>query len=374
MHRDDANRAREFSKPGGLALNLLGRELLQRGFRVAIVSHLPGTPHQVYSGENFRYVSVESRVRARDRALSFWRRERFYMAREVRKLNPQLVHAHWTYEYALAGLTTRIPLLITAHDAPLAIFKIFRDPYRFIRLLVAIRVSFVSSSRGVPIAAVSPALAADWLVEMRWRKFMPILTNFTELTSDGSTIHKAKVPVMVEIANASDLKRVKLLLCSFVLVREKVLNAQLHLIGEGLGHNGPMHLWAQKEGLSSGVTFLGLSSRDQIVRVLKEAWVHVHLSKTESFGLTVIEAMALGCPVVALKSAGAVPWLLSGGCGIVVDSDVPKEIARSLVALLADNVKRDELSEKSMKKVAREFSPKAAVDSTLEQYRKIISQ
>jgi phosphatidylinositol alpha-1,6-mannosyltransferase len=63
----------------------------------------------------------------------------------------------------------------------------------------------------------------------------------------------------------------------------------------------------------------------------------------EGLGIVYLEASATGLPVVAGDSGGAPDAVLDGETGHVVDGRSPSDVARSLVALLADDLVRRRL-------------------------------
>jgi len=91
-----------------------------------------------------------------------------------------------------------------------------------------------------------------------------------------------------------------------------------------------------KRGLADNVRFIGyLERRNELPACYRGADVFVFASKTETQGLVLLEAMALGVPVVALAKMGTADVLKEGaGCRIAPD-DV-SGFARILLPLLAD--------------------------------------
>jgi 1,2-diacylglycerol 3-alpha-glucosyltransferase len=93
-----------------------------------------------------------------------------------------------------------------------------------------------------------------------------------------------------------------------------------------------------KRGLGANVRFVGyLERRTELPSCYCAADVFVFASKTETQGLVLLEAMALGVPVVGLAEMGTKDVLKEGaGCRIAPD-DVAG-FARVLIPLLADRI------------------------------------
>ncbi|KHD87932.1 MAG: hypothetical protein OM95_11720 [Bdellovibrio sp. ArHS] len=91
----------------------------------------------------------------------------------------------------------------------------------------------------------------------------------------------------------------------------------------------------------------------------------------EGFGIPVLEAMALGTPVVT--SSGGVLEEISADAASLVDPGSPQAMAAALVRVLTDQVYREALIEKGRRQAAKFTWEKCAQD-TLEVYRKILGR
>ncbi len=100
-----------------------------------------------------------------------------------------------------------------------------------------------------------------------------------------------------------------------------------------IGGNGPercrLQELAGELGLRERVSFPGLMKREQVRELFQQAHVVVSASNTETFGVTLIEAMACGTPVVATRSGGP-EFFVNERNGVVAESGV-KELAEALI-------------------------------------------
>lgn len=371
MFDSDNARAIAHDIPSGQSVVSLARGLLEKGHYVSVVSISDGPEDIRFSGEKFSFTGLAISRRARWQVLTLWERESRKLRDVVNTVDCDVVHAQWTYEYAMAGLRSKKPLVITAHDAPWTIFLHFKDAYRFFRLVYAHVVALVARRRGIVISAVSPYLKSAWEREMAWSRDMPVVPN--AVSAPTGKHEKAAYPLVVEVADNSQRKNIKNLLRAMEVVRHRFPEAQLVLLGHGLGDDGPLAGWARLENLDEGVAFLGHQKRDKIEEMLGSALVHAHVSREESFGLTMVEAMAAGTAVLAGKKSGAVPWILEHGeAGILANVEDPNEIADGICQLLADPKLRERLSQRGRTRFETYFSVGATVDGYLALYERVL--
>ena len=159
--------------PGAPLMTTLAQALVERGHEVAAISTCYSSP--VAELEPFRHWerrpgqgidiyfcpqrprSFRGSDARRGRAVDFFRFERDGLRAAIDHFRPQLIHAHWTYEFAWAALDSGVPTLATAHDSPSKVLRYMPNPYRFVRYLMARRVI----ARCRHLSAVSPDLERD---------------------------------------------------------------------------------------------------------------------------------------------------------------------------------------------------------------------
>jgi len=99
-----------------------------------------------------------------------------------------------------------------------------------------------------------------------------------------------------------------------------------------------LHRYVAELGLSGAVTFGGHASDAAVTAAYAQADVLVVTSEHEGFCVPVVEAMAVGLPVVAFAQ-GALPEVL-GDAGTFVSSKDPFALSEAIAALLADGPRR----------------------------------
>lgn len=95
-------------------------------------------------------------------------------------------------------------------------------------------------------------------------------------------------------------------------------------------------------------------------------------SRSESFSLVALEAMAIGTPIVATAVGGLADLLRESGAGILAPPEDPPAVADAVERLLADPVSRERMREAG-KAYARRYSVDRMVDGYLDMYRAVLA-
>jgi glycosyltransferase involved in cell wall biosynthesis len=134
---------------------------------------------------------------------------------------------------------------------------------------------------------------------------------------------RSPTPLVVYVGRMKRYKRVDLAIRAFGALRSRVPNAELLLAGGGSDHDR-LRLLVTEMGLDGPVRFLGIPRGPELVQLYQRAWVHVQPSSAEGWGLTAMESMACGTPVVAV-AGGALAQTVSPTCAdlLAAEPSVP---------------------------------------------------
>lgn len=108
--------------------------------------------------------------------------------------------------------------------------------------------------------------------------------------------------------------------------------------------------------VAARVEFTGPLPHDEVVGHIQRCRVLVNPSYSESFGMSLIEAMACARPVVATRVGGMPTIVDHGQTGVLVDRGDPAALADALLALLDDADRADEMGSKGRARVEAQFS------------------
>jgi len=166
------------------------------------------------------------------------------------------------------------------------------------------------------------------------------------------------------------LKGVFVLVEAFSRVSKEVPDAKLVIAGGGMELPEAVKL-AEKLGISEKVNFLGPKPLPEVAELMAAADVFVLPSLSEAFGLSVLEAMASGTPVVSTRTPGPSAVIKDGVNGILVPAGDPLSLAEAIVRVLSDGNLSESLRSNGPE-LARKFSLEATARKVLEIYEEAI--
>lgn len=176
-------------------------------------------------------------------------------------------------------------------------------------------------------------------------------------------------PVLVHVSRLAFEKNIDFILRSLVLIKTQVSDVLLVIVGEGPARS-QLAARVQALGLIENILFTGYLSRDGSLEDCYSAGsAFVFASRTETQGLVLLEAMALGVPVVSTAVMGT-KEVLSGGLGSLIAQEDEQDFATKAARLLTDPVLRERLSREAVQH-ARSWSAPILADRMLQLYRHV---
>ena len=179
-------------------------------------------------------------------------------------------------------------------------------------------------------------------------------------------------PVLVHVGRLAFEKNVHFLLRVLARVKRGIPDVLLVLAGEGPARRSLEALGAEL-GLKGNLLFVGYLGRDgELEDCYSAGDAFVFASRTETQGLVLLEAMALGVPVVSTAVMGT-KEVLDGGEGCLIAEDDEVDFASKVERLLGDGDLRATLSEQA-RSYARSWSAPILADRMLDFYGTVISR
>lgn len=143
-------------------------------------------------------------------------------------------------------------------------------------------------------------------------------------------------------------------------------NYIVNLVGDGVNRS-KLEEYVSQKLLSDRVNFLGY--RDDVADILRSTDIYIQASNWEGFGLSVVEAMALGLPVIASNIIGLKE--IVDGVGMTFENNQPHKLAEMILKLGTNKELLEDMKAKSVKK-SKEFNIERTAIEYYKLYKEII--
>ena len=182
---------------------------------------------------------------------------------------------------------------------------------------------------------------------------------------------------IIQIARlCSKIKGQDIAIRAIAFLKEKYPNIDISLSFVGTGENEPeLKTLAVENRIENSIVFLGQKSRTWIKEHLQDFDVLIQPSLYEGFGLTVIEGLAAGLPVIVSNLEGPKEILNFLNVGLTVEAGDPNDLAEKILQIQNDYLSGNLLNTNYLikdKKQMAAFDIQTTVFCYMEQYRKLI--
>ena len=277
-----------------------------------------------------------------------------------------LLHVHYAIPHAYAAYMAKkmlfdigieIPIVTTLHGTDITLV----GSHPFYR--PAVTFSINHSDR---VTAVSKSLKEDTLNLFDIKKKIDVIPNFIDTEAIGtkdkpckrSLLAKKEEKILTHISNFRPLKRIVDVIDIFKGINSKI-DSKLMMIGEGPEKRKAIR-YVSDNKLKDKVLFLGNSN--EIDKILCYSDLFLLPSEKESFGLSALEAMAHGVPIIS-SNAGGIPEVnLNGKTGFISNIGDTDSMINNAMSLLS-NPQKHKLFKKQAQLQAKKFDLESVVDS-----------
>ena len=267
---------------------------------------------------------------------------------------PAVLHAHDSHALLLGVVASRLggrPLVATRRSTTVP-GRTWRHPGRVIAISGAVESALKEGGVAPSRIAVVPS-GID-------------LAALTASRREGITSSRSEV---ISLGALTREKGHRTLVEAFAQVAKHLPHARLTIAGEG-PERGSIEALIRHHQLDTRVVLAG-ELVDPVQR-LAQATVLVQPSLREALGTAVLEAMALGVPVIGSRVGGLIE-LLGDGTGVLVPPGDLDRLAQAIIDLLEDAGLRDELRRKGMERV-RHYDIRGMAERCAQVYRSALNQ
>jgi N-acetyl-alpha-D-glucosaminyl L-malate synthase BshA len=345
----------------GVVATELGKALAAKGHQIHFISYAMPMRLDGYLGNVF-YHEVEMATYPLFEFPLYTPALASKMVEVARFEKLDLIHAHYAIPHATSAYLAReivgngLKIVTTLHGTDIT--------------LVGLEPSFLpvmkfSIEKSDGVTAVSRFLREKTTTNYGINKAIEVIPNFVD-TEKYKRIPCEEVcekfapkgeKILVHTSNFRTVKRVPDVIKIFYEVRKKV-PSKLILVGDG-PERSSCELLVRELGIKDHVRFLG--KQLELVPILSAADLFLMPSQSESFGLSALEAMSCGVPVVS-SSVGGLPELqVHGETGYIAEIGDIERMAKYAVELLTNGAKHALFSAAARRRAVEQFDVKKIV-------------
>ncbi|MEO0078054.1 MAG: glycosyltransferase family 4 protein [candidate division WOR-3 bacterium] len=355
----------------------LGMALKQMGHDVLVVTH--AIPGHITMAEQVEPAIPVLRLPGallvfRDHDIALDPRMFPAFGRVLDEFRPDIVHGQSEGSLLVYGALAlarrrRVPTVITRHSIIGAKPRLVRPA-----LHLAARL-FSAAADGLIAVSRACALEADG-----FRGPMKVIPNGVDITTfSPSPTRRAQTRqefgygpqdiVIGFVGRLHTTKGIPLLFSLFYQLAGAHDHVRLLVAGPG-----PLRRWAETQAAGKGtqVRVLGAQPYDRVARLLNATDVFALPSRSEGFGISVLEAMACGVPSVAFNRWGLKELIDNGRTGLLADS--PDQFYCQLESLCTNAQLRQKLGEAARRKASEAFCWERVAAETVAFYRELVAR
>jgi glycosyltransferase involved in cell wall biosynthesis len=137
-------------------------------------------------------------------------------------------------------------------------------------------------------------------------------------------------------------------------------------------HSKELRDLASQLGITDQVLFTGYLNPPQRLNAYADADIFILTSRSENFGVAVVEAMACGLPVIVSDQVGLAEVIQQEKAGLVTPLD-PNKISAALITLLQDSQLCQQIGRRGRRVAHEQFAPKAVARKMLEEFEGVLA-
>jgi len=297
---------------------------------------------------------------------------------ELKKIKPDIVHLESIFGIAWEGLIAAkllgIPIILTAHTifpgttGEISLFGIQESKY-FKKFLWKYMNFFLNLCN--LIITPSETIKQE-LIKHNVKTPIQVISNGinTKLFTFYKRKNKKEVTALY-VGRLVSSKHVDVILKAFKLVLQEKIMSNLWIVGRG-PEEKRLREYVNKNKLEESIKLFGCIENSKLPEIYKKADILVTASTIETEGITILEGMSTGLPVVGVD-ARAIPLLIKKDVGFIAKPYNEKEIAEFIIKLAKNYKLRLKLGKNASKK-AEEYELEKVVSDLYKGYQSLINK
>jgi glycosyltransferase involved in cell wall biosynthesis len=300
------------------------------------------------------------------------------LARLVRERRIAIVHAHVARDYPLAALAagrSNARLVLTRHVLfPLS--KIHRLTLRRTSRVIAVSEAVADGLRAQKIFPASKIITIHNGIDVKRFEQGDRGTGVPPVNHHGQAAHAPRRRRVGMIGHLAPIKGQEEFLRAAAIVSGARPDVDFVIAGEDKSRDGENRANIEKLirdlDLKDRVQLTGWT--DEVAGLLATLDLFVAPARSEPFGLSIVEAMAAGVPVIATASEGAREIIDAGDSGRFVPIGDVAALASAIADLLGNANERERLASNARTVVNSKFTMERMVDRTELLFREVIAE
>ena len=204
------------------------------------------------------------------------------------------------------------------------------------------------------------------------------LYNCIDTESDVESLHESRLTNHVSritftlgiVSRLSYEKGIDIMIAALPAIIGKHPDIRLLIVGDG-AERERLQAQAKTLGVSEHIEWAGLQPKERLPDFYGQMDIVVIPSRFEGFGLTAIEAMAAGVPVVTSAVDGLGEVMADGKTGLLFESENAEALAEAVTTLLDDDELRERFAAAGAERVRKHFSYNIYKKSLIELYESV---
>jgi len=283
-----------------------------------------------------------------------------FINKKIKELNLDIIHVHQPFSLGKEGLRyakkLNIPIVFTYHAK-------YEDYVHYVPFLPENLLAELVKKEAVRFSnhcdlVIAPSLGIQKIIIKRgvekekikvlatgidWKKFQK--GNRQEIRNKYSI--KNDEFLFLNVGRINEEKNVKFLLKAFSQVSLKNSKIKMMFVGEGFLKKNLIEI-AKKRGIQDRVIFPGFVPFGEVKNFWQAADLYLQASESETQGITILEAMAVGLPIVAIKATGTEDFIIDDVNGFLTKNQL-KEFVERMEFLIKNKKKRRALAQQAQR-------------------------